>query len=417
MKVAIVGGGFSGLAAAYKLTKTNHEVTLFEKEKSLGGLSGTFRLPSWQWAIEKHYHHFFTNDFSAIKLIKELGLSQKLIFPATLTSVYYQGKIYPFNTPEQILKFSPLSILDRFRLGAISVFFKLLPPSFALYLEKMTAYEGVKKIYGKNAFEIVWEPLLVGKFGPPDGGYAKIVNLAWFWARVKKRTLSLSYLAGSYQALIDEIASAIQKNGGKIITSVSFDPKSSGRFDKVIITTPSPTFIKMFPELPQDYKKRLSSIPHLYALNLLLITKEKFLKDTYWLNINDRKFPFISIVAQTNMIDKKYYGGNHLTWIGNYLPDNHVYLKMTKEELFNLYLPYLKRINPHFNLQPTTDNSQLFFGSFAQPVFPVNYSKIKPDFKTPIPNVFLANMDMVYPWDRGVNYAIELGVKAAELIK
>ena len=172
----------------------------------------------------------------------------------------------------------------------------------------------------------------------------------------------------------------------------------------------------MFPKLPKDYIKKITKIPHLHAYNLLLFTKDKILDKVYWLNINDRKFPFIAIVQQTNLISCKQYNGQHITWIANYLPPNHPYLKLTKEELLQLYLPFIKKINPNFNSQLTTHNSQLFFGPFAQPVFKTNYSQIKPGFKTPIPQVYLANMDMVYPWDRGTNYAIELGFQVAEIV-
>ena len=85
-------------------------------------------------------------------------------------------------------------------------------------------------------------------------------------------------------------------------------------------------------------------------------------------------------------------------------------------ELLNVYLPYLKRINPNFGYQISNIKYQIFLGPYAQPVFTINYSQIKPDFMTPIPHVYLANMDMVYPWDRGTNYAIELGYRVANLV-
>ncbi len=411
MKIAIVGGGFTGLTAAFYLSQ-KHDITLYEATNQLGGLASAVKLPNTDWYVEKHYHHWFTNDDKALGLIRLLGLEKRLLFPKTLTSIYYQGKNYPFNSVSQILSFSPLSFIDRLRLGLVSLYLKLTPAKIAINLEKYTACDWLKRYFGKRVFDIVWKPLLAGKFGK----YKDQVNMAWFWARIKKRTLRLGYLEGGYQTLIDAMEAKIKNNSGKILLSTPFDPKHQKKFDKIIITTPSPIFMKMYPRLPDDYKKRLTNIPYLHALNLLLVTKEKILKDEYWLNINDRSFPFIAVIQQTNLVNAKHYGGKHLTWVGNYLPPNHPYLKMTKEELFNLYLPYLKKINPSFNLQPTTHNPQLFLGPFAQPVFPINYSKIKPDSKTPIKNIYLANMDMVYPWDRGTNYAIELGEKVAEYV-
>ncbi|OGG03153.1 hypothetical protein A2W14_03570 [Candidatus Gottesmanbacteria bacterium RBG_16_37_8] len=241
--------------------------------------------------------------------------------------------------------------------------------------------------------------------------------MAWFWARIKKRTLKLVYLKGGYHRLLETLAKEIKKSGGQIILGSSFEKNMLRTFDRVIFTAPSSVFVRILPDLPSSFSKRLKSIPHLHALNLLLITKDKILEKEYWLNINDRSFPFLGVVAHTNFVDKKYYGGKHLTWIANYLPSEHPYLKMTKEKLFSIYKPYLQKINPHFNYRLTTNDYQLFFGPFAQPVVGVNYSKIKPDFKTPLTNVILANMDMVYPWDRGTNYAIELGINAAKYLE
>lgn len=413
MKIIVVGGGFTGLSAAFSLSCLNHKVTVFEKEETLGGLSGTFKLPSWKWNVEKHYHHWFTNDTFVFNLLKELGLTKYLLSPKSLTSLYYQGKIYPFNSPAHLLSFSPLTLFQRLQAGAVLLFLKLLPKKLALTLERSTAYEWLNFWFGNKTFKVLWEPLFWGKFGPE----ASFVNMTWFWARIKKRTLRLGYLEGGYQTLIEAMSQKIKQNGGEIILGQEYDPKKTKvKYDKIIFTIPSSIFAKLYPQLSYAYKEKLLKIPHLSALNLLFVSSEKFLESTYWLNINDRKFPFVGIIQHTNMIDPKYYGGQHLTWVANYLPQDHPYLKMTKEELFNVYLPYLKKINPNFNPQSSILNSQLFFGPFAQPVFPTCYSQIKPDFKTPIHNVYLANMDMVYPWDRGTNYAIELGYKVAEYI-
>jgi len=411
MKIAIVGAGFTGLAAAYKLS-VKHDVTVFEKDDKVGGLAVGFKMPGWEWSLEKHYHHWFTNDYYILNIARELGLEKELLFPPSLTSIYYGHEIYPFNSPSQILNFSPLPLPDRVRLGIVSAFLKGLFKTWALNLERTTADAWLQKYYGKKTYEVVWKPLLYGKFGP----FAKQVNMAWFWARIKKRTLKLGYIKGGYQFLAEKIAENIRKKGGKILLNTSFNPKESSGFDKVIMTAPSSIFTKIYPALPQGYKNKLNNIPHLHALNLLLITKERFLDKTYWLNINEEKFPFISVVEHTNFIDPKYYGGNHLIYVGNYLPDNHPYLKMTKEQLFQTYLPYLKKINPSFNFQFSIFNFQMFSAPNAQPVFGINYSKDKPSFQTPVPNVYLANLDMVYPWDRGTNYAIEMGYKVAEFI-
>lgn len=417
MNIAIVGAGFTGLSAGYRLSREGHTVTIYEKEGHPGGLASTFRLPGWKSALEKHYHHWFTNDAAALGLIKDLGLLENLVFPKTITAIYYRNGIYPFNGPGQLLAFSPLTAFDRMRMGMALLYMKLLPKNIALYLEKTTAYAWLTRHMGENGFGIVWKPLLDGKFSH----YSSKVNMSWFWARIKKRTSLLGYLKGGYGLMIESLEKEIRKNGGTFLYNRSFQAKDIRNFDRTIVTVPSKIFTDIFSHsLPSHYIARLNSIPHLHAHNLLLITKEKFLKDVYWLNINDRKYPFIAVIQHTNMMDASHYGGNHLTWIANYLPPGHRFLKMNAKQLFAEYLPFLKKINPGFNYSRIAAGpsfaGQLFSGPFAQPIFYQNYSKVKPDFRTPVPDVYLANMDMVYPWDRGTNYAIELGYQVAELV-
>jgi hypothetical protein len=46
----------------------------------------------------------------------------------------------------------------------------------------------------------------------------------------------------------------------------------------------------------------------------------------------------------------------------------------------------------------------------------VDHARNIPEIKTPIPGLYLASMSQVYPWDRGTNYAVEIGRKAAKLM-
>lgn len=152
------------------------------------------------------------------------------------------------------------------------------------------------------------------------------------------------------------------------------------------------------------------------ALNLILVLKEKFLADgTYWLNINEPDFPFVAVVEQTNFISPKYYGGRRILYVGGYYPSSHRYFKMTARQIFSEFWPYLKKINPKFN-QSSVISHQLATNLYAQPIVPVDYDLIIPQMKTFITDVYLANMQMVYPFDRGINYAIEMGEKVAKII-
>lgn len=408
MKIAILGAGFTGLTAALRLQQTGHQATVFEKEPQVGGLAGGFKLPGWDWTLEKSYHHWFLSDKSVHSLARELHQPVLNITPET--NIYIKGQILPIDSPSSLLRFPYLSTLDKLRTSAALVYLKL--SSTEKNFEGKIALPWIKKWMGAGSTEIIWNPLFEGKFG----GLKNEVTLPWFWGRIKKRSKTLCYPEGGIAGFAQKIAEAVEKAGGKIIlkTAVSDLDRIAKQFDRVIVTLPTPVFTKIAPNLPPAYIKRISSIPHLSAQNLVLVSKKPFLKGSYWLNINEPGFPFLLLAEHTNFISPKHYGGEHILYIGNYLPDNHPYLKMSARELLKVYDPFLKKINPNYQLPAT--NYQLFTQPFAQPVVTPSYLKNVPEMATPLKNVYLANMDMIYPWDRETNYAIELGEKVAKLV-
>jgi protoporphyrinogen oxidase len=270
-------------------------------------------------------------------------------------------------------------------------------------LENITAEHFLTSIGGQRSYVILWKPLLTGKFGT----FAPTIQAAWFWARIKKRTPRLMYMEGGFKTFIDALAAAIAHAGGKIIVGKPVNTLPTG-FDTILLTVPSPVAKKIVPRL------QIEPIPHLTAQTLILETNTPILKDVYWLNITDRHFPFLAAVFHTNFMDKKYYGGHHLTYFGNYLPPNHPYLSMTKEQLLKTFIPYIKRLSQNAPLKIL--NSFMFVGPYAQPVHELRYSSRVPQLTTSLPNVYLANIDSIIPWDRGTNYAVELGMRAAHHI-
>jgi protoporphyrinogen oxidase len=425
MNIAIVGAGISGLTAAYELTKAGHVVCVFEKESYLGGLAYGFKEKNWDWSLEYAYHHLFTNDNAILNFVKELGLENKLITKRPITATLYDGFMYQLDSAKTLLTFPGLSFLDRIRTGLLIAAMKFNP--FWQPLERSTAKEIALAIGGIAGWKTIWEPLMTGKFGE----YADRVAASWLWARIVKRTPRLMYFEGGFHTFIETLAEKITQQGGNILTNTRIFQikteetwtimygKKKTAFDKVLLTIPTPLAKKLLiPHASQleAYFQKPCSIPHLHAQVMILKTKEPILNDIYWLNITNRSFPFLAVVAHTNFIDKSHYGGNHITYIGNYLPLNHPFLKMKKQALLKTFMPYLKKLNPNSKLSAVS--CELFVGPFAQPVHEKNYSTYAPKLQTPMPNLYLANMDSIYPWDRGTNYAVELGQKAAaEMVK
>ena len=429
MKIAIIGAGFTGLSAAYRLSKAGHTVVVFEKDTEPGGLAIGYKEKEWDWTLEKHYHHWFTNtknninnDQAVFDLAKEID--QKVIIKRPKTSVFVQGDIYQFDSPKSVLLFPKLSFLNRIRMGIVVGLLRYNP--FWKPLEKINASTFLPKAMGKKGYEMIWKPQLTNKFGK----FSHDVSLAWVWARLVSRTPSLGYPEGGYLSFAHRIVAAIEKLGGTFNfgTEVLNDTDNedvtimyktshehTDTFDTVIFTTPSFLFLKVLPQLPDNYTKKFTPLKSLAATNLVLRLREPFFKDhTYWLSVCDLKSPIMAIVEHTNYMDKKYYNNEHLLYLGNYLTQDDPRYKMTKDEQLTYFDGFLKKINPDY--KNNLIGYELFKAPFAQPIIPTNYSKIIPSMTTPLPHVFLANIDQVYPWDRGTSNAIALGKQVAKLV-
>jgi protoporphyrinogen oxidase len=430
VKIAIVGAGVAGLTAGYDLLAAGHRVTLYEAGEYTGGLAAGFRDEGWEWPLERYYHHLFTSDKHIINLAQELGLGEKLFFPRPITSVLYNGRIVPFDSPKAWVSFPGFNLLDVARFGLISAYLRFTTPWRRL--ERQAADAWLRRWYGDKIYETVWRPLLIGKFGP----HYREANMAWMWARIKVRSPRLGYFEGGFQAFVDALTEAVEARGGQILLArpvEAVEPESDGRlvvvadgrrraYDSCLVTTSPGLLRRMAPALPEAYLGKLSGLKSMGAVVLVLALKKQLMKETYWLNLpadspdkTQNEIPFLALVEHTNYMDKKYYGGDHLVYCGDYVTPDHIYFDKTHEQLERLFVDVLPRFNPDFRRE-WVRKSWLFRTRYAQPVPEINHSHKIPDIPTPIPNLFFASMSQVYPWDRGTNYAVEIGRRAARLV-
>src|SRR3989344_1097234 len=377
-KIAIIGAGFTGLTAALRLSQAGNHVTILEKESQPGGLAIGFKGPGWQWQLEKHYHHLFVSDWVIRNLAAEIGHS--IVFTRPKTSTWIDGVITQLDSPASLLKFTHLPLLDRLRTAAGLGLLKFNPLWYPF--EYFTAKKYIQTIMGEKSWQKLWEPLFDGKFGT----YTDQISAVWFWARIYKRSASLGYPEGGFQSLSQSIANSAQKQGSKFIYNTQINSLTElKKFDKIICTLPTPLFSKIS-------GLQYQPLPGLGAVNLVLALKKQFFTDgTYWLNVNDRKIPFLCIAEHTHFVSPSHYNNNHLVYVGNYLPSSHEFFKVSNKELLRLFLPHLQKINPHFT-QDWVINSWVWKASFAQPIVTTRYSKLIPPLTTSIPNLYLANI-------------------------
>ncbi len=432
MKIGIIGAGIAGMSAALDLLKQGHDVTLVEASDHVGGLASGFKDDRWDWPLEKFYHHIFTSDKAMLELVDEIGFTDKMFFPRPTTSVIYNDKIVPFDSPQRWITFPGFNLVDVARYGSVSAYLRFTKPWRKL--EQETADAWLRRNYGDKIYETVWRSMLIGKFGP----YYQDVNMAWMWARLHSRSMKLGYFEGGFQALVDHIAEAVRLRGGTILLNEpvrAVAPLPDGRvqittaeisaeFDQVLATTSPSLLSRLAPDLPDSYLSQLLQLKSMGAVVMTLALKQPLMTkhNTYWLNIpsdtpdkTKNPIPFLALVEHTNFIDRSHYGGDYLIYCGDYVTPDHPYMSMDKEELEALFISALPKVNPNFD-PSWVRKSWVFREKYAQPIPLLNHSRNIPDLRTPIPGLYFASMSQVYPWDRGTNYAVEIGRRAAGLM-
>jgi len=429
MRAAIVGAGVAGLAAAKVLRERGHEVTIFEGRDEVGGQVVTF--PVGGEELECFYHHIFTNDTAVIRYIDDLGLGDHLKWIEPRNAHFVRGKMYPFVTPMDLLKFTAIPFVSRVRLGLAALWLRGKKDGISRY-EHVTARAWMRRAVGQKAFDAFWGALLRGKFADQ----ADNVGMVWLWNKVYLRFSSrksggskesLGYLEGSFKRYYRALADQVERDGVKIHLNTPVERvevagsavrgvRAGGafhEFDQVLMTTPNIISMQICPDLPDGYRSVLEKVRYQWA-TCLVLSLDRPLTPYYWLSIGD-ELPFVACIEHTNFMPRERYGGNHIVYLSNYTPPGHPVLAMEADQVFSAYLEGIRKLNPAFD--PSWVREKWFFKDpGGQPVITTNYSASIPDMRTGIEGLFLSNTTQVYPEDRGQNYSLLLGEKAAVLM-
>lgn len=430
-KIAIIGAGYTGLVAALKLAEAGKQVVIYERGNVIGGLASDFMVEGA--SLERAYHHLFKTDVHIITMAEELGVGDKLKWHDSSVSLFYDGVLYPFKGALDLIRFKPLSFINRIRAGLVVLY--LQKTNNWQKLQSISAYDWMLKAAGKQVTKVIWEPLLKGKF---DTYYNK-VSMAWLWARIHIRAQSrepggekLGYFEGGFQTFTDALHQKLQSLGVIIKTGVEIDKisnapsggvtitfadKTTAAYSSCIATTPSHVFAKLIQgnaNIEKNYLARLDSIKYLGA-RLLIFSSEQEISPYYWHNINDLTLPFLVFIHHTKLIKKENYGNKYIYYLATYVPHNHELFTCEDKKLEATWFEALKQIFPDFDESMVREKHFFRFAN-AQHIVDTTYVSKIPNIDTPLDNVYLSNFSQIYPEDRGTNYAVREGVRVAEYL-
>ena len=426
MKTIVVGGGATGLALGYLLSRAGQSVQLVEASDRAGGLMNTFDVGDGS-RLEYFYHHFFTHDAEINWLIDELGLGDSIRFVESTMSILRNGQFFDFNGLKDLLRFKAMGLLGRFRFGLTSALLAYMK-RYAKR-EDRTALDWFYSYAGRDATDSIWKPMLEVKFGDA----ADKIPLAWIASRLRQRVRSrksgvekLGYLKGSLQVLTDRLIATLENQGVAIGLrkqvagfrripkkgiELSFSDGTAAIGDRVIFTIPTCHLSPLFRSHSLDYARRLSEIKYLGAICTVL-SFSKQLSSTYWTNIADGECDFGGVIEQTNLVPNSWYGGQNIVYLSKYAMHSDSIWKDSDDQLIERQLRQLGRVYGR-DLKEDLNKAWVFRSKTAAPVTDMGFRDRVPGFQTPVPDVYMASMCHLYPEERSVNNSIRV---AAELL-
>lgn len=409
MKIIILGGGLASMAAADKLLDQKHEVTILEKEKSLGGLASSFSQDGM--LIPKHYHHIFSHDKITLSYLKRFGLYNNMTWTRIKMGIAVNNRIYDFTSLSSLLKFNYLSLYGRLRYGLFGAYvFTLMNPNSIR--NKTDADKWLKRYAGREvANKLFYHLYAKNKFNIP----LNLISAKQFAFRLKAgEALGIfGYPRDGLHELVSRFEKDLVKKGCKIkkgfkIKSVDVKNKVVNKIkaDIIINTIPPAEFLKVAKNLPQDYASRISNVKYTPCITVCFGVKN-FLSKHYWVNIFNER---IGMLIQHSRLFDGY--SSKVCWASRY-GGSEADLKLSDDEIKEAYLSVVRKYFPKCEVVW----SKVFRDVYAEPVYDKFYALNSPGYRTPVKGFYNAGIFVTYPKIRTMNTALESGLRAASIVR
>ena len=429
--IGILGGGITGLTAAYYLLRAGARVTVLESGSQLGGLATYFDFGPFSW--DRFYHCILTSDSALLELIDDLGLTSELHWTETKTGFFVDGALHSMSSAVDFLRFPPLSLFQKLRLGLGILYAARIRDGRPL--EQRLAAEWLTKIFGAANYRKMWGPLLKCKLG----ACREETSAAFIWTYIARyystrdksagQKERLGYITGGYRTVFARLVERIEALGGAIVTGapvqrLESDPLGGGidvetaqrrfHFDQAVATIPTKRLVSIAPQLTPGYVCKLNSIKYLGVVAFVLLLKRPLSK-YYVLNLTDEDLPFTGVIEMTNLISLEETAGRHLVYLPKYTVPGDPLFDAPEEELWPVFRQGLRRVIPGLD-DSVIEKRLLFRERLVQPVPVLHYSDSVPEMQTPVDGLFLANTTQIINSNLNNNAMVKIARQAVRLI-
>ena len=421
-KWAVLGGGMLGMTIAHRLRQQGHRVTLIEGRSRLGGLADAWQVGDITW--DRHYHVTLLSDLYVRELWEELGVESEMDWVETRTGFYTDGQLYSMSNTLEFLKFPPLGLIDKLRLGG-TIFWASKVKNWRK-LEQVPVAEWLTKFSGPRTFQKMWLPLLRAKLGE----CWRDTSAAFIWATIARMYAArrsglkkemFGYVRGGYARVLGAFENRLKADGvhvqcdtpvrqihsvdhGKVIVETE---QGEDVFDKVVSTMPSPVLSSVLPELNADQKTLHDGIRY-HGIICASVLLKKPISPYYVTNITDDGVPFTAVIEMTALVDPQQLNSHHLIYLPKYVTPDDPAFEMSDEQIEQQFVAALDRMYPDFS----KDDVEAFRVSRVRHVFALptlGYSERVPPVATNVPNVFAVNSSHIVNGTLNVNETVKLG--------
>lgn len=424
-KYGIVGGGMLGLALALKLAQRGNKVTIYEANNEVGGLAAPWEFGGITW--DKYYHVILMSDLRLRNLLKDIGIDEKLIWNETKTGFYTDGKLYSMSNTVEFLKFPPLNLIDKFRLGA-TIFFASKINNWKR-LEKISVEKWLTRLSGKRTFKKMWLPLLKAKLGESY----KNASAAFIWATIQRMYAArksglkkemFGYVDGGYATILKALLDKLKEIGVEIKTSFPVEQIKQNRAGSIeiigkngtvenceecIVTLPSKFVPLVCPEISHEQKVKHEDLTYLGVICVSILLNRS-ISPYYVTNITDDWVPFTGVIEMSALVDKKYFNGNALIYLPKYILPSDKLFDKDDLEITNEFVDGLLKMYPEIKKEDILYTAV----ARARNVFALStlgFSENIPSVDTNINGLYILNSAQITNGTLNVNETILLAEK------